>query len=247
MFIKETPSIKGDLYFYLAESRRVGDTSRQDNLLSLGKAGDGRLDSLINAVNRYTGALEIRQLAKSMQVEKTYILGPLLILQKLFEALGINKALEELQRRGKSSFDLRKVVFALAAARFVSPGSKLKVFEEWQGKFYPGIFKADLQLHQIYRALDALAEGKDRIERFLYWHGRKMFKPRVDVVLYDLTTLRFESVRTDKGDLRQFGYSKERRGDCVQVVLGLLVDKDGLPWVLRSIQGTLLKAGQCLT
>lgn len=229
MFIKTTPSVKGDIYFYLTNSRRVGDTSRQDNLLSLGKAGDGKLNSLINAVNRYTGSLEIREMAKSMQVEKTYILGPLLILQKLFQALGINQALEEAQRGGKASFDLRKIVFALAAARFVSPGSKLKVFEELQGKFYPGIFKADLQLHQIYRALDALAEGKDRIEQFLYWHRQKLFKPRVDVVLYDLTTLRFESVRTDKGELRQFGYSKERRGDCVQVVLGLLVDKDGLP------------------
>ncbi len=47
--------------------------------------------------------------------------------------------------------------------------------------------------------------------------------------MYDLTTLRFESQRIDLGELRQFGYSKERRGDLVQVVLGLLVDKEGLP------------------
>jgi transposase len=48
-------------------------------------------------------------------------------------------------------------------------------------------------------------------------------------VLYDLTTLRFESTRTDLGKLRQFGYSKERRSDCTQVVLGLLVRPDGIP------------------
>jgi len=49
------------------------------------------------------------------------------------------------------------------------------------------------------------------------------------VILYDLTTLRFESTRTDLGELRQFGYSKERRSDCTQVVLGLLVTPEGIP------------------
>ena len=47
--------------------------------------------------------------------------------------------------------------------------------------------------------------------------------------MYDLTTLRFESTRTDLGELRQFGYSKERRSDCTQVVLGLLVTPEGIP------------------
>ena len=50
-----------------------------------------------------------------------------------------------------------------------------------------------------------------------------------DVVLYDLTTLRFESIREDLDDLRRFGYSKEKRSDCTQIVFGLLVDKDGMP------------------
>ena len=51
----------------------------------------------------------------------------------------------------------------------------------------------------------------------------------MDVVLYDLTTLRFESTRVDKDNLRRFGYSKEMRTDCTQVVLGLLTDTDGIP------------------
>lgn len=51
----------------------------------------------------------------------------------------------------------------------------------------------------------------------------------MDVVLYDLTTLRFESTVKVPGALRQFGYSKERRSDCTQVVLGLLTDTNGIP------------------
>ena len=50
-----------------------------------------------------------------------------------------------------------------------------------------------------------------------------------DVILYDLTTLRFESTREDLDNLRRFGYSKEKRSDCTQVVFGLLVDTEGMP------------------
>jgi transposase len=87
----------------------------------------------------------------------------------------------------------------------------------------------DILLHHMYRALDLLASHKDDIEKDLFWRDRDLLSPEVDVILYDLTTLRFESTRTDLGDLRQFGYSKERRSDCTQVVLGLLVTPEGIP------------------
>lgn len=87
----------------------------------------------------------------------------------------------------------------------------------------------DIKLHQLYRALAVLALHKDEIEKDLFWRDRDLFSADVDVVLYDLTTLRFESTRVDLGKLRQFGYSKERRSDCTQVVLGLLVRPDGIP------------------
>ncbi len=85
------------------------------------------------------------------------------------------------------------------------------------------------ELQHIYRTMDLLCSHKGEIEKSLYWHGRDLFNLEVDIVLYDLTTLRFESTRTDLGELRQFGYSKERRSDCTQVVFGLLVDRDGIP------------------
>ena len=91
------------------------------------------------------------------------------------------------------------------------------------------MLEPDIKLHQFYRALDFLSAHKDSIEQSLYLRGRDLFNWEVDVVLYDLTTLRFESVREDLGDLRRFGYSKEKRNDCVQVVLGLLVDRQGIP------------------
>jgi len=87
----------------------------------------------------------------------------------------------------------------------------------------------DIELQHIYRSLDLLADHKNEIERFLYQWEKDLFTINVDVVLYDLTTLRFESTREDLDELRRFGYSKEMRSDCTQVVLGLLTDTNGIP------------------
>jgi transposase len=74
-----------------------------------------------------------------------------------------------------------------------------------------------------------LAHHKDEIEQQLFYQGKDLFTSEIDVVLYDLTTIRFESTRLDLDSYRRFGYSKEMRSDCTQVVLGLLTDTDGIP------------------
>jgi transposase len=94
---------------------------------------------------------------------------------------------------------------------------------------YPELVDHQTDLQHIYRSLDILAEHKEEIEKYLYQWKKDLFTINVDVVLYDLTTLRFESTREDMGELRKFGYSKEMRTDCTQVVLGLLTDTDGIP------------------
>jgi transposase len=117
----------------------------------------------------------------------------------------------------------------MIVCRFFRPSSKLKIFEQWQDRLYPGMLAGKAALQHFYRSLDFLSNYKDRIENELYWDNRDLISLGVDVVLYDLTTLRFESTREDLGELRRFGYSKEKRSDCTQVILGLLVDTDGIP------------------
>lgn len=230
MFIKTTTNSQGQSYYHLVESYRDKGTVRHRTLLALGKAGEDRLDDLVTAIAKHKQIFTILELAKAISIEETFILGPLLVLERLFEKSGIRQILADLsQKHPKLGFNLNKLVFTMAASRFVKPGSKLKVFEHWQKKFYPEMIQTNIELHQYYRALDILAQHKEEIERSLYWHERNLLNIKVDVVLYDLTTLRFESTRTDIGTLRKFGYSKERRSDCTQVVLGLLVAPDGIP------------------
>jgi transposase len=230
MFIKATTNSAGQTYYHLVESYRLNGKVKHRTLLSLGKAGEDRMDELIAALSKHKEILTILEMAKSIKVKDTYILGPLLVLERLFEKSGINHILETVvSKHPKLGFDLRGIVFTLAAARFVRPGSKLKVFEYWQKRFYPEIITQDIGLHQLYCTLDLLASHKDEIEKDLFWRDRDLLSREVDVILYDLTTLRFESTRTDLGELRQFGYSKKRRSDCTQVVLGLLVTPEGIP------------------
>ena len=199
-------------------------------LLSLGRAENGSLDRLLNSAKRLKTITTAKELIENISTPKTFIYGPLLILEKLFADLGINKVLNEVNEEHKQlRINLQKIIFTLVASRFVCPGSKLKVYEHGQNLFYPEMIPGDIELHQLYRAMDVLSQNKDKIEESLYWVDRDLFNYKVDIVLYDLTTLRFASRRTDLGTLRQFGYSKEKRFDLTQVVFGLLVDRRGIP------------------
>ncbi len=230
MYIKITKNQAGQAYYHLVESYRDGGKVRQRTLLSLGKVGEDRLDELIAAIARHRDVASWVEMAKRISVEDTYILGPLLAIRQMFARFGIDEVLSSLCRaHPKLEFDLARIVFTLVVIRFIRPGSKLKVFEYWQEKLCPLYLSGKDELHQLYRALDVLALHKEEIEQRLFQRGRDLLSSAVDVVLYDLTTLRFESTREDLGELRRFGYSKEMRSDCTQVVLGLLVDTAGIP------------------
>jgi transposase len=230
MFIRTTRNAAGQAYYHLVESYRVDGKVRQRTLLSLGRVEDGKLDELAQAIARHCDLLTAMDVAKTISVDATYVLGPLLVLRGLFATLGIDEALGRIEREHpKLEFSLREIVFALVAARFVRPTSKLAVYEQMLDRFYPDLLRADdIELHHVYRALDLLSASKDDVETSLFVHGRDLFNRQVDVILYDLTTLRFESTQeTEK--LRRFGFSKEKRSDCTQVVLGLVVDSEGMP------------------
>ena len=234
MFIKRTKNSRGQIYYHIAESYWKDGKSHHRTLISLGRAKEPRLEEILKLINRHLDVVSATQLTKEIDVKNTFILGPLLIIEALFKQLGLYELLEELkEKHPKIQFDFLKIVFTLVVSRFIEPCSKLKVFSHWQKVFYPDLLKQDLKLQDIYRCLDILSRHKEDIEKSLYQKGkikRQMsFFNQCDVVLYDLTTLRFESTREDLDNLRKFGYSKEKRNDCTQVVFGLLVDTDGMP------------------
>jgi len=242
MFIRITTNRKGQGYYHLVESYRDQGKVRQRTLLSLGKVGEDRLDALIAAISRHKDVLTALDAAKALEIKDTYILGPLLILQHIFACFGIQPLLAKIAaQHSQLQFNFERIVFTMIVCRFLNPGSKLKIFEHWQDKLYPEILSGKDELHHLYRTLDLLSQHQEQIEQDLYWHDRDLLNVSVDVVLYDLTTLRFESTREDLGELCRFGYSKEMRSDCTQVVLGLLVDTDGIPLGFEVYPGNMFE------
>jgi transposase len=117
--------------------------------------------------------------------------------------------------------------------RMFAPKSKLGVYEKQS--FYYGIEENDLQ--HLYRALDLLSEKKEELEEYIFEKNTDLFKMSVDVVLYDVTTFHFESVRSDI--LRDFGYSKDCKFNEVQIVMSLLVDLEGRPVGYELYEGNV--------
>ncbi len=110
--------------------------------------------------------------------------------------------------------------------RLIEPTSKLGV-NDWKDTVYRPQFES-LQLHHFYRALDFLDENKDVIEEQLYYRHTDLFSGQLDLVFFDTTSTYVEG---DVGafDLLDYGHSKDHRPDRLQVMIGVLMSRDGIP------------------
>ncbi len=154
---------------------------------------------------------------------------------KLWNNIGIGKILNKLVEDRKFEFDFEKVVFSLVANRLLSPSSKLGYYNRKDDYLF---LNNELELHNIYRVLDILAENKEEIELKLFDNARNLFNLKLDVVFYDVTTFYFESKEQD--ELRDFGFSKDNKVNEVQVVMGLLIDKEGRPIGYELFRGNTI-------
>ena len=103
-------------------------------------------------------------------------------LYHLWQHLGLEKILNKLLADTQAVTGYTEAVFAMVLNRLVEPRSKRGV-DKWVNKVYRPQFK-ELQLHHYYRALDYLAEFKDRIEEELFFHVRNIFTLKLDLVFW---------------------------------------------------------------
>jgi len=144
------------------------------------------------------------------------------------------------------------ILMVLCAYRLIDPGSEWRLHREWYDKSAMGdLLKEDFALvakDNLYRCLDKLVEHKVALFSFLQERWKDLFGVTFDVLLYDLTSTYFESDPPfAAGDKRQFGYSRDKRSDCVQVVIALVVTPEGFPLAYEVLSGntsdkTTLKA-----
>jgi transposase len=135
-----------------------------------------------------------------------------------------------------------KVLKTLVAYRLIDPGSEWKLHRQWFDSSAMGdLLDSDFALAEkntLYRCLDRLVEHKDDLFKFLKRRWGELFGAKFDVLLYDLTSTYFETdVERGEEELRQFGYSRDKRGDCRQVVIALIVTPEGFPLSYEVLAG----------
>lgn len=152
-------------------------------------------------------------------IENILINGSELLLEKVYHSIGFSAIKDEVLRH-------------LVIARVCQPSSKSGTVE-----YLKSYFDKDLSLDQIYRYLDKLYSTlQDKVQCISIDHTRSILGGRIGLVFYDVTTLYFE---TDKSDtLRATGFSKEGRHSNPQVVLGLLVSAGGYPLSYSLFNGS---------
>ena len=149
----------------------------------------------------------------------------MIVLDRLWNELNLPYKLSYLKKECDVQFDFEEVVKQLCLGRILAPWSKAKTCRLAPVSY---LGAKEENLAHYYNCLDLLSKNKDSVIKYL---NKKLLEgnPHRDtrVCLYDITTYAFESVEADS--LREFGYSKDKKNNEVQVVMALAADKDGLP------------------
>ena len=162
------------------------------------------------------------QAALIQKDEEVRFNGGYLFLQKIYSELKIKDICKAIGRRREYDFDLNSILSRLVYCRIINPASKAATYEFSQKLLEPPNF----DLHQIYRALDVIAEESDYIQERLYLNSRPVVERNTDVLYYDCTNYFFE-IEQEKGS-RKYGACKENRPLPI-VEMGLLMDGNGIP------------------
>jgi transposase len=239
VFLRINRNAQGVSYLQIARSYRQGDKVKREVLFTFGRLdvlqATGQIDSLVEALSRFATRQRLVDLSKDVSISRVYHLGAAHVVSRMMERLGLKKMLERLAREHpRMQLPWVAIITGMIVSRFIEPCSKRRLnLEQWE-QIYPGILECDVPpLKGFYRAMDVLWKHREEVEATLFDRGgeRDLFNQELDVVFYDLTTLHFESVNDnpEDGELRRFGYSKNHREDLTQVILGLLVDREGVP------------------
>src|SRR5471030_360028 len=132
------------------------------------------------------------------------------------------------------------ILKTLVGYQLISPGSEWRLHRHWFEHSAMGdLLGEDLALVQpnnLYRCLDKLTAHKQAIFTFLGERWKDLFQADFEVLLYDLTSTYFECDPPGAG-MRKFGYSRDKRSDCVQVVIALIVTPEGFPLGYEVLSG----------
>ena len=160
---------------------------------------------------------------RTLEEESRVITGIHDIYGKMFEELKL-RTIFDLSANDKSTIQIFKDILM---ARIAKPDSKRRSVSMLKDNF--GV---SIDLDNVYRMMDKLDDKAiEKLNTISYNKTRELFNDKIDVIYFDATTIYFESFTEDEGEeaIRKNGYSKDLKFNQPQVVLALMVTKDGLP------------------
>ena len=246
MFIRpyfRTTNGKRRAYWALVESYRTERGPRQRIVAWLGQLDEaGRLGVREAALER-SGETQQTLLeepkpqwvevnAAAVRVEGCRQFGGPWLALELIRRLGLDGFLRRVMPCGRETVPWSTSALLLIVARLCEPSSELHIAEHFYRKTalpeLLGIPVEKVDDNRLYRALDALLPHKGELEVFLKEKLGELFDLEYDLLLYDVTSTYFEG-EAEASPLAQRGYSRDKRGDCKQVCIGLVVSRCGMP------------------
>jgi hypothetical protein len=249
-------------YWSIVENRRVaGDRIVQRQVLYLGEINDSQKASWCRSIevfqddetqseqiaifpeDRDAPALNcdvVQVRLSGLQLKHPRQWGSSWLALHLWEQLQLDQFWNPKLRPSRKGTRWLNVLKTLVCYRLIDPGSEWRLHRHWYDASAMGdLLGEDFGLaesHKLYRCLDKLLVHKRPLFSYLQTRWQELFKARFDVLLYDLTSTYFES-EPPAGGKRRHGYSRDKRPDCVQVVIGLIVTPDGFPLAYEVLPG----------
>ena len=177
---------------------------------------------------------------KGVRIERTQDFGDVFLALTLWRILGFDELFSKNLPAGREEVSWSLMACVLTIARFVEPDSELHVEDTWYHRTALGqmlaVAAGKVNAARLYRTLDTILPLKPDIETHLKQRVGELFSPDFDLLLYDVTSTYFEGQAKANPQAKR-GYSRDHRGDCKQVCIGLVATQDGFPLAYEVFSG----------
>jgi transposase len=264
-FTRRLKDGKEHRYWSIVESKRcTGGKVVQRPILYLGEINDSQRDAWCRVIEAFDedrqspGQLAlfpaeqaVPEHAKScgvqvrldaMQLHRPRQWGACFLACHLYRQLELDLFFAARLPNSRQGTRWQHILQTLVCYRLIDPGSEWRLHRQWFEESAMGdLIGADYSLvekNALYRCLDKLLAHKQALFLHLRQRWQDLFTASFDVLLYDLTSTYFESDPPGNDeDKRRFGYSRDKRSDCVQVVIALVVTPRGFPLAYEVLPG----------
>ncbi len=233
---------KNHAYWALVESYRTERGPRQRVIAHLGEmdvagrigvknAAEGRSDHQVDLLENVEPKwVEVN--VRAVRTERVRDFGDVWIALELLKRLGLHQFFRQVMPAGREKIPWADLACILTIARFCDPRSELYIAEHFYGHTaladLMGISNDQVYDNRLYRALDKLLPHKESLEKQLKDRFGELFDIQYDLLLYDVTSTYFEGEASSNPQAKR-GYSRDKRPDCKQVCIALVVTKEGIP------------------